>query len=267
MSAARSVTATFNGGSTGGASSLVPHFYRTILRRDPDSGGQAYWDSERARVSAMGASTSEVWFAMASTFFSSAEYAALQRDDGGFVRDLYNSFLDRSSDAAGVAYWTGLLAQGMPREILVTNFMFSPEFAAKAGGGAKSARVEIDAVLDFYRGLLARLPDSGGFSYWLARFRTAQCQGAGAVTAQADAISAAFANGAEAVARGRTNAQYVADLYNAFLRRGGDLGGVRYWIQELDRGARSRDDVRRAFLASPEFSARVQQVVAAGCVG
>jgi hypothetical protein len=134
------------------------------------------------------------------------------------------------------------------------------------GSGAKSARVETDVVLDFYRGLLARLPDSGGFSHWLTNFRSAQCQGAAAVSAQADAISAAFANGAEAAARGRTNAQYVADLYNAFLRRGGDLAGVRHWIQQLDRGV-PRDEVRRAFLASPEFSARVQAVASAGCAG
>ena len=266
MTASKSVTATFSTAAATGTS-LVPHFYRTILRREPDASGQGFWDSELSRMTSLGVGASEVWFAMSGTFFSSAEYAALQRDDAGFVRDLYNSFLDRSADTSGVAYWTSLVAQGMPREILIANFMFSTEFATKAGGGAKSARIEVDVVLDFYRGLLGRLPDSGGFSYWLGKFRTAQCSGAAAVSAQAEAISASFANSGEAAGRGRSNAQYVADLYNAFLRRGGDLAGVRYWIQELDRGARSRDDVRRAFLASPEFSGRLQQVLAAGCTG
>jgi hypothetical protein len=260
---------TLSGGSAGGGSagpSLVPHFYRTILRREPDAGGKAFWEGELARVTGMGAASSEVWFAMTSAFFASAEYAALRRDDAGFVTDLYASFLDRAPDATGMAGWTGLIAQGLPRDILIASFMFSPEFAAMTGG-AKSSRMEVDTVLDFYRGLLARLPDSSGYSYWLAQFRSAQCRGAAAVAAEAEAISASFANGAEAGARGRGNAQYVADLYNALLRRGGDLAGVRYWIQEIDRGARSRDDVRRAFLASPEFSARVQAVVSAGCAG
>jgi hypothetical protein len=266
MTSAKSVTATFTA-EAAASGSLVPHFYRTILRREPDSGGQAYWEAERARMTSIGADASEVWFAMASIFFSSAEYAALRRDDAGFVRDLYNSFLDRSADASGISFWAGQLAQGMPREVLVTSFMFSPEFAAKVGGAAKSARVEVDIVLDFYRGLLARLPDSGGFSYWLTQFRTAQCRGADAVNAQAELISSSFANSAEASARGRTNAQYVSDLYNAFLRRGGDLGGVQYWIQQLDRGAMTREAVRRAFLASPEFSAKVRELVAAGCAG
>jgi hypothetical protein len=260
---------TLSGGTAASSAtpSLVPHFYRTILRREPDAGGQAYWEGELARVTGMGVSASEVWFAMTSAFFASAEYVALRRDDAGFVTDLYASFMNRAADASGQAYWAGLLSQGMPRDILVAQFMFSPEFAGIAATGAKSARAETDIVIDFYRGLLARLPDSGGFTHWLAQFRSAQCSGVAAVNAQADAISGAFANGAEAAARGRNNAQYVADLYNAFLRRGGDLAGVSYWIQALNAGTQTRDAVRRAFLASPEFSARVQQVVAAGCAG
>ena len=37
-------------------------------------------------------------------------------------------------------------------------------------------RKEIDTVMDFYRGLLGRLPDDGGFDFWLGQFRTAQCR-------------------------------------------------------------------------------------------
>jgi hypothetical protein len=121
-------------------------------------------------------------------------------------------------------------------------------------------------VMDFYRGFLARLPDSGGFSYWTAQFRAAQCRGAGDVYAQVQAISASFANGAEYASHQRGNAQYVADLYNAFLRRGGDAAGVAYWIGQLDSGAQSRDDLRQAFISTPEFTARVNAVVAQSCV-
>jgi hypothetical protein len=260
---------TLSGSASSGVTtqSLVPHFYRTILRREPDASGQAFWEAELARVTGMGVGASEVWFAMTSTFFASSEYASLRRDDSGFVTDLYASFMNRAPDAGGLAYWVGLLAQGMPRDVLIAQFMFSPEFAAFAGTGAKSARAETDVVLDFYRGLLARLPDSGGFSYWLSQFRSAQCSGAAAVGAQADAMSASFANGSEAAGRGRSNAQFVADLYNAALRRGAELSGVLFWIQQLDSGAQSRDAVRRAFLASPEFSSRVQAVATAGCAG
>jgi hypothetical protein len=40
---------------------------------------------------------------------------------------------------------------------------------------------------------------------------------------------------------------------------------VNFWINELDTGARTRDDLRLAFLQSPEFGNRVQAVIAAGC--
>ena len=66
--------------------------------------------------------------------------------------------------------------------------------------------------------------------------------------------------------KGRTNAQYVGDLYNAFLRRGGDLGGVQFWINEIATSARTRENVRQQFLASAEFQARVTNVVNQGCL-
>ncbi len=245
------------------AASLVPHFYRTILRREPDAAGQAFWDGELTRMTGLGVNASEVWYAMAGAFFSSGEYASFGRDNAGFVTDLYTAFFNRAPDSAGLAHWTGQLAQGLPRAVVMTSFMFSNEFATLAGGG-KSARLETDTVLDFYRGLLARLPDSSGFGYWLQRFRAAQCSGAAAVSAEVEAISSAFINSAEVGARQRTNALFVADLYNAFLRRGGELTGVSFWIQQLDAGM-SREDVRRAFVSSTEFSARVNQVAQLGC--
>jgi hypothetical protein len=60
---------------------------------------------------------------------------------------------------------------------------------------------------------------------------------------------------------------FVGDLYNAFLRRGGDVGGMLFWIDLLNRNVLTRDQVRQQFRVSPEFNARVTAVVAQGCVG
>jgi hypothetical protein len=57
----------------------------------------------------------------------------------------------------------------------------------------------------------------------------------------------------------------VGDLYNAFLRRGGDLTGVQFWITETASGARTREQVRMAFRDSAEFQARVNAIIQAGC--
>lgn len=252
------------------AGSLVGHFYRSILRREPDAGGQAYWDGEAARVQALGVNVNEVWYAMAGSFFASPEYLAFNRDSDGFVTDLYTTFFNRAPDAGGFADWKAQLAAGMPREVVLASFMFSAEFASftQALFGTTSTRKEVDTVVDFYRGLLGVLPDSSGFNYWLGLFRAAQCQGGNAVNTQVETISSAFANSTEYNNRGRTNAQYVGDLYNAFLRRGapGDNAGVQFWINQIATGARSRANVRQAFVASTEFQSRVAAIINQGCL-
>ncbi len=250
-----------------GERSLVTHYYQAIFRRAPDASGSTYWTGEAARMSALGVDVKEVWFAMALSFFSSAEYLSFGRNNSDYVSDLYNTFYNRAPDAGGLAYWTGQLAQGTPREIVLASFMFSPEFSNFVAGifGTTTSGPEAGIVVDFYRGLLARLPDTGGFNYWVQQFRTAECQGAGAVYAQVEAISSAFASGGEYAARQRSHAQFIGDLYNAFLRRGGDLAGVQFWIGQLDAGAQTSEQVRRQFVASPEFQARVNALIAHGC--
>ena len=209
-----------------------------------------------------------VWFALAGSFYASAEYAAQNRDNAGFVTDLYNTFFNRAPDSGGFSNWTGLLASGMPREVVLASFMFSAEFGTFTQGifGTATTRKEIDTVVDFYRGILGRLPDDAGFAFWLGRFRTAQCQGSAAVTTQAESISNLYATSQEYIARNRSNAQYVGDLYNAFLRRGGDLAGVQFWINELNTGARTRENERQQFVASPEFSSRAAAIISQGCL-
>jgi len=250
-----------------GEKSLVAHYYRSVLRRAPDVGGKAYWEGEATRVVGLGADVNEVWYTMATAFYFSAEYASLGRDDAGFVTDLYNTFFNRAPDAGGLSYWTGQIAAGLPRQIVLVGFMFSPEFTGFSQGifGTPATRKEINTVVDFYRGLLARMPDDTGFMNWVTQFRTAQCQGAAAVGATANSISSSFINSAEYASRARNNPQFVGDLYNAILRRGGDLGGVQFWITQLDTGV-SRDSVRAQFLATAEFTARVDAIVAQGCL-
>ena len=253
-----------------GEKSLVTHFYRAILRRAPDPSGKAFWEAEAVRMANLGANVNEVWYAQSMFFFNSAEYTAFNRTANEFVGDLYNTYFNRPADAGGLAFWTGQLASGMPREVVLVSFLFSNEFTTFAANifGNTSARAEVDVVGDFYRGLLARLPDDGGFQTWVAQFRQAQCQGGQApVNTAVESISSNFAGGAEYVGRNRTNAQYVGDLYNSFLRRGGDLPGVNFWITRLDTAAMTRNQVRQQFLNSAEFQGRVTAIVNQGCLG
>ena len=248
--------------------SLVTHYYEAILERSPDAAGKAFWEGEAARMQALGADVNEAWRAMAIAFFRSAEYAALGRDDAGFVGDLYHAFFDRAPDPDGVAYWTGQIASGMPRDSVLAAFMDSSEFESftRSVFGASAVRAEVSMELDFYRGLLGRLPDDAGFDYWLQQLRSAQCAGASAVEGAADSISLDFVGSAEYAQAQRTNAQYVGDLYQTFLGRAADLAGLQYWRGQLDAGARTREEVRRTFLSSAEFASRIDAVVSQGCM-
>jgi uncharacterized delta-60 repeat protein len=248
--------------------SMVAHFYQAILRRLPDPAGQSFWMNEGFRVtSQFGADVNETAYAMSQVFFGSPEYLNAGRGTADYVRDLYRTFFNREADDAGLTYWYGQISAGMPAEVVLTAFDFSPEFRAFSRRifGDPTSRAEVDMVMDFYRGLLGRLPDFDGFNAWRQRFRAAQCGGPATVAQEAEAISSAFARSPEYAARARNNARYVADLYNAFMRRGGDLDGVKHWIGQLDSGAITREDARRAFVASVEFQARVQAVISQGC--
>jgi len=247
--------------------SLVTHYYRSILRRAPDAGGKAFWEGEAQRLVGLGIDVNEAWYAMAQQFYESAEYAAFNRGSAQFVTDLYNTFFNRVPDGAGLSYWNNEIVSGLPRGVALAAFMFSPEFRNFSQGlfGAAGVRPEVDTVVDFYRGLLGRLPDSGGYLYWLQRFRSAQCTGQAAVVSEVESISGAFANSPEYAARARDNPRFVGDLYNAFLRRGGDRAGVQFWIDQVATGARTREQVRIDFKNSPEFQSRVSAILAAPC--
>jgi hypothetical protein len=246
---------------------LVDHYYTSILKRTPDPGGKAYWESEVERTQTLGIDIKEAYMVMSGNFFTSAEYLGFGRTDEEFLTDLYLTFFNRDPDSGGLSYWLGELSSGSSRDMVMYFFMFSPEFNSFMSDlfGDTTTRAEIYPVVDFYRGILNRLPDDSGFLYWLGRFRTAQCTGAAAVTAEVESITSSFFWLPEYTGRGRTNAQFVQDCYYAFMRRYATASEVNWWVNELNTAARDREQVRRDFIASPEFQGRVNAMIAQGC--
>ncbi len=59
---------------------------------------------------------------------------------------------------------------------------------------------------------------------------------------------------------------YVEDLYNAILRRGADAGGFLYWVNLLNSGTYTREQMLPLFTNSAEFQLRVNDVINAGCM-
>ena len=203
---------------------------------------------------------------MSSQFLDSPEYRGFNRTDEAYLADLYQTFFQRAADPGGLQFWKSQLAQGMPRGVVLAGFQFSPEFNqfVATNLGLIGARSEGTVLIDLYRGYLNRLPDQDGLGYWLGQFRTAQCMSLDALADRASQIASLFQSSAEYVGRGRDNAQFVGDLYSAFLRRGGELSGVQYWISQLNQGV-SRASVRNRFVASAEFQGRIADTMSEGC--
>ena len=268
-------TLTIAAGNTCGANAatnadLVEQYYAAILRRPSDAGGKAYWVSEADRLCGLGADPKEAFFLMANTFYNSLEYLAFNRDATGFVTDNYITFYGRLPDAGGLSYWTGQIAAGMPRNIVMSSFLFSPEFTATMNGvfPGRTARAETYLTLNLFGGFFRRLADSAGYTFWDGQFRTAQCNASPAAAVQGiiDTVSSQFLASPEYAARGTTNSQYVQDLYYALLQRGGDLPGFNFWVGQLTGGVQSRGQVRQQFLVSPEMQVQSAAIAAQGCL-
>ena len=245
---------------------LVREYYLDILDREPDQAGWDSWTNEIKRIMSIGIYVGEGFQTEARLFFNSQEYLNKNKNDTQFVTDLYQTFLQREPDADGLTSWVAQLGAGLTRNMLVTQFCYSAEFKNYMTSlfGADTTRPENNLVNDFYRGILNRLPDNGGFNSWLAQMRAAQCTGPAAVRDLSYQLSLSFVQSAEYATRNRDNTEYVEDLYNAILRRGADPAGYLAWVSNL--GSMSRQQVLQAFTGSPEFQTRVDAVIAAGCI-
>ena len=102
---------------------FVGRLYQTFLGRNPDIPGIRYWVKNLTRQTATGA---EVIYG----FATSNEFRAMGLTPAEAVEAFYTACLDRASDEAGKAYWTGILAQKKKYSFLAKGFSDSKEFRA-----------------------------------------------------------------------------------------------------------------------------------------
>ena len=93
------------------SASLVTRMYQQALRRAPDAGGLAYWQTKSQRVAMQGICSSEEFFLVNKS-----------------ITDLYKAILGREPDVDGLAYWN---STGLPLGTVAAAFMASDEFKSK----------------------------------------------------------------------------------------------------------------------------------------
>lgn len=154
---------------------FVTLLYRNVLDRAPDAEGLAKWStlldsgSLSREAVVLGFSESAEFrakTAVEALSVSRASLTAMWSDD---VFRLYQATLDRVPDPAGFASWTGLLAEGMALETVVSGFAESAEFRRIYGETSDAAFVRL-----LYDNVLGRSPDATGFASWTAQLAAGQ---------------------------------------------------------------------------------------------
>ncbi len=100
-------------------------------------------------------------------------------------------------------------------------------------------------VSRFYTIILDRPAEESGLNDWTNRLIGKTATGAD--------VAAGFINSGEFQNKKMTDEEYVTKLYRAFFDREPDKAGYDGWLRELKNG-KSRDDVLRGFINSPEFN-------------
>jgi len=111
-------------GVTGtGVRGFVERLYTKALGRAGEEEGINNWSNaiSTGTISAEDA---------AKNFFFSEEFVNRNLNDADYVETLYQTFMDRASDAAGKASWLTLMQEGMSRNEVLEGFSQSKEFAA-----------------------------------------------------------------------------------------------------------------------------------------
>ena len=163
-----------------------------------------------------------------------------------FVRQLYRDLLAREPDAAGLAYWQGLIGTGAAtRAQAAAAFFQSNEFS---GTGLY--------IIKVYLAVLGRDPDFAGWRYW---FSTVQNPATGGTdywfNTPAVVLLSQFLNSQEFItAYGNLNdSDFLTRVYQNVLGRLPDPAGLQYWLGPLQNGALTRAQVFDQFVRSVEY--------------
>ena len=211
---------------------FVTNLYYGALQRDPTPTELQNGINALAAAGAQGqsqllaAATSLARSLFTQTAYETSPY----RDDAQYVTDVYYAYTQRGPDTGGLNFWVGQLVYG--RAHICNGFEASGEFqtlVASLYGTATSDNQRTDQIVNnFY------LAASG------VNATPTQLQ------AQRDVLNAAAVQGVtqvqaalESFGRGLfaaqvndgsiTNQQFVTNLYEGFLQRGPDAGGLGFW--------------------------------------
>lgn len=121
---------------------MITKWYQGYLLRSPDAGGLEYWNTEvKNGVCKPGAMA-----LMGAVNYQGENGVILTNTQ--FVTRVYNGFLQRAPDTAGLNYWVGQLNNGVSRASVASSIIDSPEFVDSCTQATKVQLTQGGAFVD-----------------------------------------------------------------------------------------------------------------------
>jgi RHS repeat-associated protein len=175
------------------------------------------------------------------------------RSDTQFVADLYYTYLQRGPDDGGLGWWAGQVP-GNGRYNVLLAFQYSGEFQTLVStlyGTATSDNQRTEHIVNnFYLGALGRDANSSELATERDALNNAAAQGLTQVQSELENFARSiFAS--QIYDYSMSDQQFVTNLYEGFLQRGPDAGGLGFWTSIAANG--NRQNVLNAFVGATEF--------------
>lgn len=235
--------------STEDASKFTTLLYENFLEREPDTSGLQHWIGKVQG----GRTGAEV----AHGFVFSDEFVSRNYSDDIFLDRMYQGLMGRPSDEAGKSDWMEKLRNGVSREYVFKQFVDSEEFTnkCKAYGITRGTVTLLESrdanylltrfVVRNYTEFLGRPYDVDGLNYWCGLILAGKVDMA--------SLAHGFVFSEECMNKNLSNGEFIKMLYRGCFDREADEGGYMEWLDSLDSGKKSRDEVCRGFVNSQEF--------------
>jgi RHS repeat-associated protein len=249
---------TITSGDTQRLTRSVYNLYYGALQRDPTA---AELQDKINQLGAAGVVSQAQLLTTASqiarSLFTSTNYETSPpaRSDIQYVSDLYYAYLQRGPDDSGLNWWAVTVLPTSSRENVCNAFEASAEFqtlvATLYGTAASDNERTEHLVNNFYLGAYGRNATSAELQQQRDALNAAAAQGQAQVQAQAETFGRSLFV-SQINDAGLSNTQYVTNLYEAFLQRGPDAGGLSFWAGQASVG-QGRQNVLDQFASCSPF--------------
>ena len=212
--------------------SFVARQYTDLFDRPADAAGLAFWNSQLADD---GSNAPQVIDAMMAGREFAPNYQAIR---------LYLAYFNRLPDNRGLNYWVAVLKQqGAPLSAVSGAFASSAEFRQTYGPLSDAEFVAL-----VYNNVLLRLPDAGGFDYWVRQMELGLGRGR---------LMTLFSDSPEFQQASNPAVQTVA-IYNSMLDRSPQPEEFQRWVAAIGADPTRRAQLLDQIFHSDEYRTRVR---------